>query len=43
MGDDLPDLEVMQKAGLPVCPADAAREIQGSIGLCKNRDAGGID
>lgn len=28
MGDDLPDLEAMQAAGLPVCPADAAPEIK---------------
>lgn len=28
MGDDIPDLKVMQLAGLPVCPADAAEEIK---------------
>ena len=28
MGDDLPDLEVMQKVGLPACPHDAATEIK---------------
>jgi 3-deoxy-D-manno-octulosonate 8-phosphate phosphatase (KDO 8-P phosphatase) len=28
MGDDIPDLEVMKLAGLPVCPADAAEEIK---------------
>lgn len=28
MGDDLPDLQVMQKVGLPCCPADAAIEIR---------------
>jgi 3-deoxy-D-manno-octulosonate 8-phosphate phosphatase (KDO 8-P phosphatase) len=28
MGDDIPDLEVMQQVGLPVCPADAAEEIK---------------
>lgn len=28
MGDDLPDLPVMQKVGLPCCPADAAIEIR---------------
>ena len=28
MGDDMPDLEVMQYVGLPVCPADAATEIK---------------
>ncbi|NJL74118.1 MAG: HAD hydrolase family protein [Saprospiraceae bacterium] len=28
MGDDLPDLEVMVKVGLPTCPSDADHEIQ---------------
>ena len=28
MGDDMPDLAVMQLAGLPCCPADAAEEIK---------------
>lgn len=28
MGDDIPDIEVMKIAGLPVCPADAAEEIK---------------
>jgi 3-deoxy-D-manno-octulosonate 8-phosphate phosphatase (KDO 8-P phosphatase) len=28
MGDDLPDFEVMQYVGLPVCPSDAAPEIK---------------
>jgi 3-deoxy-D-manno-octulosonate 8-phosphate phosphatase (KDO 8-P phosphatase) len=28
MGDDLPDIESMQTAGLSCCPADAAAEIQ---------------
>lgn len=27
MGDDLPDLAVMRRVGLPVCPTDAAPEI----------------
>jgi len=29
MGDDLPDYEAMEKAGMATCPADAAEEIQG--------------
>jgi 3-deoxy-D-manno-octulosonate 8-phosphate phosphatase (KDO 8-P phosphatase) len=29
VGDDIPDYEVMQKAGLSFCPADAAEEIKG--------------
>ena len=28
MGDDLPDLEVMQAAGVPCCPSDAVDEIK---------------
>ena len=28
MGDDLPDFEVMQKAGIACCPADAVEEIK---------------
>jgi 3-deoxy-D-manno-octulosonate 8-phosphate phosphatase (KDO 8-P phosphatase) len=28
MGDDIPDLEVMEYIGLPVCPADAVEEIK---------------
>ncbi|MGI9159064.1 MAG: KdsC family phosphatase, partial [Saprospiraceae bacterium] len=27
MGDDLPDLPVMRKVGLPVCPNDAVPEV----------------
>lgn len=28
MGDDIPDFELMQVAGLPTCPADACEEIK---------------
>jgi 3-deoxy-D-manno-octulosonate 8-phosphate phosphatase (KDO 8-P phosphatase) len=28
MGDDIPDLGVMRKVGIPVCPADACAEVQ---------------
>lgn len=28
MGDDLPDLPVLEKAGLPCCPADAVIEVK---------------
>ena len=31
MGDDIPDYEVMQLAGLKACPADAAIEIQQTV------------
>lgn len=30
MGDDIPDYEIMQLVGCPVCPADAAPEIKAS-------------
>jgi 3-deoxy-D-manno-octulosonate 8-phosphate phosphatase (KDO 8-P phosphatase) len=29
MGDDIPDFQVMQRCGLPVCPSDAVSDIQG--------------
>ena len=28
MGDDIPDLRVMQRVGLPACPADAVPEVK---------------
>jgi 3-deoxy-D-manno-octulosonate 8-phosphate phosphatase (KDO 8-P phosphatase) len=28
MGDDIPDFEVMQQSGIPVCPSDADSEIK---------------
>jgi 3-deoxy-D-manno-octulosonate 8-phosphate phosphatase (KDO 8-P phosphatase) len=28
MGDDIPDYQIMQKAGIPACPKDAVPEIQ---------------
>ena len=28
MGDDMPDYEIMQKVGIPTCPADAVEEIK---------------
>ena len=28
MGDDIPDYKVLQRCGLPCCPADAAKEIR---------------
>jgi len=46
MGDDIPDHEVMLRVGLPVCPADACREIKsisryvsplaGGMGCCRD-------
>lgn len=40
MGDDLPDYEVMKKAGLPACPADAAEEIK-ELSLYTSHKGGG--
>ena len=28
MGDDLPDIEVMQAVGIAACPADAVRSVR---------------
>ncbi len=28
MGDDIPDLDIMKKVGLPACPADACEEVK---------------
>ena len=28
MGDDIPDLRVMERVALPCCPADAAEEVK---------------
>jgi 3-deoxy-D-manno-octulosonate 8-phosphate phosphatase (KDO 8-P phosphatase) len=28
MGDDIPDLDIMQRVGLPTCPADACEEVK---------------
>jgi 3-deoxy-D-manno-octulosonate 8-phosphate phosphatase (KDO 8-P phosphatase) len=28
MGDDMPDLEVMQKCGVPTCPSDAVHQVK---------------
>lgn len=40
MGDDIPDYEVMQRCGLPVCPADAAPEIMAISKYISNRNGG---
>lgn len=40
MGDDIPDYEVMQRVGLPCCPADAASEIK-AISLYISHRQGG--
>lgn len=40
MGDDIPELEVMNIVGLPVCPADSAEEIK-AVSLYISPLAGG--
>ena len=40
MGDDLPDLEAMQLAGLSSCPQDAAQEIKAICDYVSHRDGG---
>lgn len=40
MGDDIPDMEVMQACGLPCCPKDAAPEVK-SIARYISHSAGG--
>ena len=40
MGDDMPDLEVMQRCGLRACPADAADDIKEISTFISTRDGG---
>ena len=40
MGDDIPDLEVMRRVGCPVCPQDAAWEIQDASVYVSHRPGG---
>ena len=40
MGDDIPELEAMKLAGLPVCPADAVEEIK-AVSMYVSPFAGG--
>jgi 3-deoxy-D-manno-octulosonate 8-phosphate phosphatase (KDO 8-P phosphatase) len=40
MGDDLPDYEIMEKAGLPVCPRDAAIEIRQIAKYISDKEGG---
>ena len=40
MGDDLPDLAVMQRVGVPVCPNDAASEIRNCSVYISRRNGG---
>ena len=40
MGDDIPDLRVMQCVGLPACPADAAPEVKAISKFVSDRPGG---
>ena len=40
MGDDIPDLTVMQKVGVPACPADAAEEVKAISRFISDRKGG---
>ena len=40
MGDDMPDYLVMKKAGLAVCPSDAAEDIKGISKYISSRKGG---
>ncbi|WP_321436622.1 HAD-IIIA family hydrolase [uncultured Bacteroides sp.] len=40
MGDDIPDLEVLQSCGLPCCPADAAPEVKAASVYISHKNGG---
>ena len=40
MGDDIPDMKVMQRVGVPACPADAAEEIKSISRFISTRPGG---
>ncbi len=40
MGDDIPDLEVLQRCGLPCCPADASPEVKASVKYISHKNGG---
>lgn len=40
MGDDIPDLAVMQKVGVPCCPGDAVQEIKKASVYISDKDGG---
>jgi len=40
MGDDIPDLQVMQMVGLPCCPQDAAPEIKAVSNYVSHKNGG---
>ena len=40
MGDDIPDFQVMKRAGIAACPADAATEIKGIADYISDKNGG---
>lgn len=40
MGDDIPDINVMRRVGVPSCPADAAEEVKQISLFVSNRPGG---
>lgn len=40
MGDDIPDIPVMQKVGMPSCPNDAVPEVQRTAKYISNKKGG---
>lgn len=40
MGDDIPDMKPMQKAGIASCPADAAEEVKNICDYISHKDGG---
>ena len=40
MGDDIPDIRVMQSVGLAACPADAADEVREISGYVSPKEGG---
>jgi len=40
MGDDIPDLGVLQKVGMPTCPRDAAPEVRDVARYISDKDGG---
>lgn len=40
MGDDIPDLRVMHRVGVPACPADAAEEVKSISAFVSDRPGG---
>jgi len=40
MGDDIPDIRVMQRVGVPACPADASEEVRSISRFISDRPGG---